>query len=100
MLKTVGAHGYGTYFFYGSFCFAIAVGAYFLVPETKGVSSCPSAVLIVGLNFKLTYTQKVSLERMDELFGVTDFSGIEDMGLAAQHAKGDIQAVHLEGQGK
>ncbi|KAK5449907.1 hypothetical protein LTS15_008480 [Exophiala xenobiotica] len=78
MLTTVGSHGYGTYFIYGSFCFTIAVGAYFLVPETKGVS----------------------LERMDELFGTTDFSGIEDVGMAAQHAKGDIEAVHLEGQGK
>ncbi|KAJ9495653.1 hypothetical protein H2202_008941 [Exophiala xenobiotica] len=76
MLTTVGSHGYGTYFIYGSFCFTIAVGAYFLVPETKGVS----------------------LERMDELFGTTDFSGIEDVGMAAQHAKGDIEAVHLEGQ--
>lgn len=37
MLDTVGSHGYGTYFIYGSFCFAIAVGAYYLVPETKGV---------------------------------------------------------------
>lgn len=38
MLDTVGSNGYGTYFIYGSFCFAIAIGAYFLVPETKGVS--------------------------------------------------------------
>ncbi|KAJ9639062.1 hypothetical protein H2204_003970 [Knufia peltigerae] len=78
MLDTVGSHGYGTYFIYGSFCFAIAVGAYYLVPETKGVS----------------------LERMDELFGVTDFSGVEDVGHAAQHAKGDIETVHLEGEVK
>lgn len=37
---------------------------------------------------------------MDELFGVTDFSGVEDVGFAAQHAKGDIEAVHLEGEAK
>lgn len=33
---------------------------------------------------------------MDELFGVTDFSGVEDIGKAAQHAKGDIEAIHVE----
>jgi hypothetical protein len=38
MLQTVGSNGYGTYFIYGSFCFIMSVGAYFLVPETKGVS--------------------------------------------------------------
>lgn len=37
---------------------------------------------------------------MDELFGVTDFSGVEDVGHAAQHAKGDIETVHLEGEVK
>ena len=36
MLDTVGSNGYGTYFIYGSFCFVMAVGAWFLVPETKG----------------------------------------------------------------
>lgn len=35
---------------------------------------------------------------MDELFGETDFSGIEDVGLAAQHAKGDIETVHVENE--
>ena len=38
MLNTVGAHGFGTYFIYGCFCFTVGVGAFFLVPETKGVS--------------------------------------------------------------
>lgn len=38
MLENAGSHGFGTYFIYGSFNFAIAVGTYFLVPETKGVS--------------------------------------------------------------
>ncbi|KIX08546.1 uncharacterized protein Z518_03202 [Rhinocladiella mackenziei CBS 650.93] len=74
MLDTVGAHGYGTYFIYGCFNCVIGVGAFFLVPETKGLS----------------------LERMDELFGVTDFSGVEDVGMAAQHAKADIETVHVE----
>jgi hypothetical protein len=39
MLNTVGANGYGTYFIYGCFCFTVGVGAFFLVPETKGVRS-------------------------------------------------------------
>lgn len=42
MLQTVGANGYGTYFIYGCFCFTVGVGAFFLVPETKGVSAYAS----------------------------------------------------------
>lgn len=35
---------------------------------------------------------------MDELFGVADFSGLDDVGLAAKHAtKGtDIETAHVE----
>ncbi|KAG6368214.1 hypothetical protein INS49_002415 [Diaporthe citri] len=50
MLVTVGEHGYGTYLIFGSFCFSMFFFVWFLVPETKGLS----------------------LEAMDELFGVTD----------------------------
>ncbi|KAI0149005.1 general substrate transporter [Pestalotiopsis sp. NC0098] len=38
MFATLGARGYGTYFLYGSFCFVMVVYAWFLVPETKGLS--------------------------------------------------------------
>jgi len=62
MLVTVGSHGYGTYFIFGSFCFAMVLIAVFFVPETKGVS----------------------LERMDEMFGVASYGDIEDVGVAAQ----------------
>jgi hypothetical protein len=76
MLVTVGSHGYGTYFVFGSFCFAMIFVAWFLVPETKGIS----------------------LERMDELFGTAQFGDIEDVGVAAQtghlHGKeGDVGEV-------
>ncbi len=47
MLATVGNAGYGTYFIFGSFCFSMWFFAFFLVPETKGIS----------------------LEAMDEIFG-------------------------------
>ncbi|KAJ3522552.1 hypothetical protein NM208_g12806 [Fusarium decemcellulare] len=47
MFATLGAHGFGTYFLYGSFCFTMVVFAWFFVPETKGLA----------------------LEDMDELFG-------------------------------
>jgi hypothetical protein len=40
----------GTYFLFGSFCASMFFFAYFLIPETKGMS----------------------LEKMDELFGITD----------------------------
>jgi hypothetical protein len=34
---------------------------------------------------------------MDELFGVADFSGIKDVGLAAESAKRDAEtAAHIE----
>ncbi|KAK4500602.1 hypothetical protein PRZ48_008791 [Zasmidium cellare] len=62
MLVTVGDHGYGTYFIFGSFCVCMVAIAWFFVPETKGIS----------------------LERMDELFGGVDFGDIEDVGRAAQ----------------
>ncbi|EPS41924.1 hypothetical protein H072_4112 [Dactylellina haptotyla CBS 200.50] len=47
MLVHVGRSGFGTYFIFGSFNFAMCVFVWFLIPETKGIS----------------------LERMDELFG-------------------------------
>lgn len=50
MMATVGEGGYGTYFIYGSFCFSMFFFTWFFVPETKGVS----------------------LEKMDEIFGVVD----------------------------
>jgi len=80
MLDTVGKGGYGTYFIFGSFCFTMVVFAFIFIPETKGIS----------------------LERMDELFGVADFRQVEDVGLAAQHAKQvEIEgtAVHVEQKG-
>ncbi|KAJ5774556.1 General substrate transporter [Penicillium paradoxum] len=49
MLATVGANGYGTYLIFASFCFSMFVFVWFFIPETKGLS----------------------LEKMDELFGVT-----------------------------
>ena len=71
MLQTVGANGYGTYFIYGSFCFVMAIGVYFLLPETKGIS----------------------LERMDELFGVANFADIEDVGKAAVAEKAGVHQI-------
>ncbi|KAF2663342.1 general substrate transporter [Microthyrium microscopicum] len=50
MLATVGANGYGAFLIYGSFCFSFFFVAWFFVPETKGLS----------------------LEQMDELFGVAE----------------------------
>ncbi|KAM0378873.1 hypothetical protein ACHAPY_006595 [Fusarium culmorum] len=55
---------YRAYFIFGSFNFFMAVVAYW-IPETKGIS----------------------LERMDEVFGIADFSKVEDVGIAASRAK-------------
>jgi sugar porter (SP) family MFS transporter len=67
MLVTVGNHGYGTYFIFGSFCFAMFFFTWFLVPETKGMS----------------------LEKMDDLFGVTQLVKNLDM----QEENGSHNAV-------
>ncbi|KAH9894702.1 general substrate transporter [Xylariomycetidae sp. FL2044] len=50
MLATVGANGYGTYLIFGSFCVLMFFFVWFFIPETKGVS----------------------LEHMDELFGISE----------------------------
>ncbi|KAF7561117.1 hypothetical protein G7046_g3027 [Stylonectria norvegica] len=55
---------YRAYFIFGTLNLIMAVAA-FWIPETKGIS----------------------LERMDEVFGVADFSDIEDVGNAAKRAK-------------
>lgn len=59
MLANVGKAGYGTYFIFGSFCFSMFIFVWFLIPETKGIS----------------------LEKMDNLFGV-----IENPKLASEEA--------------
>ncbi|KAF4972000.1 hypothetical protein FSARC_1330 [Fusarium sarcochroum] len=64
---------YRAYFIFGSFNFFMAVVA-FWIPETKGIS----------------------LERMDEVFGVADFSNVEDVGIAAQHAKKQLDDDDVE----
>lgn len=38
MFATLGRNGFGTYFVYGSFSFLMVIYAWFLVPETKGLS--------------------------------------------------------------
>ncbi|KAF2148171.1 general substrate transporter [Myriangium duriaei CBS 260.36] len=38
MFNTLGPHGFGTYFLYGSFCFLMVLYAWAFVPETKGLS--------------------------------------------------------------
>ncbi|CAG8879162.1 unnamed protein product [Penicillium nalgiovense] len=52
MLATVGANGYGTYIIFSCFCFSMCIFVWFFIPETKGLS----------------------LEKMDELFGVTQLA--------------------------
>ena len=75
MLITVGNAGYGTYFIFGCFCWAMVVFVYFFCPETKGLS----------------------LERMDELFGAADFKDVEDVGAAAVHAREEkMQDLQIE----
>jgi hypothetical protein len=50
MMATLGQGGYGTFFVYGTFCFSMFIFVWFLIPETKGLS----------------------LEKMDDIFGITE----------------------------
>ncbi|KAH7318320.1 general substrate transporter [Stachybotrys elegans] len=50
MQQTMGRAGYGMFFMFGTFCILMGAFVWFCVPETKGLS----------------------LEKMDELFGVTE----------------------------
>ncbi|RDW70441.1 hypothetical protein BP5796_08838 [Coleophoma crateriformis] len=69
MLVTVGANGYGTYFIFGSFCFSMFFFVWFLIPETKGLS----------------------LERMDDLFGVTELAkNVNDEELGERVTSTDV----------
>ncbi|KAJ4249761.1 hypothetical protein NW762_012102 [Fusarium torreyae] len=56
MQGTMGQAGYGMFFMFGSFCTLMGVFVWFFIPETKGLS----------------------LEKMDELFGVTALTKIAD----------------------
>ncbi|KAI2620487.1 general substrate transporter [Hypoxylon sp. NC1633] len=69
MLATVGAHGYGTYLIFGSFCVTMFFFVFFFIPETKGIS----------------------LEHMDQLFGVTE----EDKLNVTDGAKNDVSKVEI-----
>ncbi|KAJ4384117.1 hypothetical protein N0V86_000962 [Didymella sp. IMI 355093] len=73
MMVTVGFNGYGTFLIYGTFCFSMFFFVWFLVPETKGLS----------------------LEKMDDLFGITELvKNIE----ADREGRASINEVGLDGK--
>ncbi|CCX34490.1 general substrate transporter [Pyronema domesticum] len=78
MMVTVGKAGYGTYFIYGTFCFAMYFFAYFWVPETKGLG----------------------LEDMDQLFGVIEHKYIDEESAPAPVTTlgddGKTEGQHIE----
>lgn len=82
MLVTMGKGGYGTYFTYGSFCFAMFFVAFFLVPETKGRS----------------------LEAMDELFGAIDNKFIDEESAPGENRpsmdKGELRVENVDEEKK
>ncbi|KAF3004290.1 hypothetical protein E8E13_008601 [Curvularia kusanoi] len=73
MMTTVGFNGYGAFLIYGAFCFSMFFFVWFLVPETKGLS----------------------LEKMDDLFGITELiKNIE----ADREGRASINEVGLDGK--
>lgn len=71
MQDTMGQAGYGMFFMFGSFDLLMFVFVYFFVPETKGLS----------------------LEQMDELFGVVDPAAASK---AADNDVDDEHVAHVE----
>lgn len=63
MLENMGVGGFGTYIFFASFCFTMAVFVYFVLPETKGLS----------------------LEAMNQLFGLPGAEMAKDLETASEH---------------
>jgi hypothetical protein len=81
MLATVGSHGYGTFLIFGTFCFSFFIFVWFSIPETKGLS----------------------LEQMDELFGVTHAAsdpsrGTGGLDISARYS-GDPGAAKSDSKG-
>jgi hypothetical protein len=88
MLVTVGNQGYGTYFIFGSFCFSMYVSSmiHLLAPSAShllsvkhGKTSQCTAILLTPRRFFFVWflvpeTKGMSLERMDDLFGVTELA--------------------------
>ncbi|KAJ4366604.1 hypothetical protein N0V95_000105 [Ascochyta clinopodiicola] len=73
MMTTVGFNGYGTFLIYGTFCFSMFLFVWFLVPETKGLS----------------------LEKMDDLFGITELiKNIE----ADREGRASVTEVGIDGK--
>ncbi|CAI6335734.1 unnamed protein product [Periconia digitata] len=64
MMVTAGRQGYGAFIIYASFCFAMFFFVWFFIPETKGMS----------------------LEKMDDLFGVTELVKQIEHGDREAHA--------------
>ncbi|EMR68154.1 hypothetical protein MGN70_005865 [Eutypa lata] len=73
MLANVGAHGYGTYMIFGSFCASMFFFVYFFIPETKGVA----------------------LEHMDELFGGVPATPRDDKLTSRDNDKADVARVEI-----
>lgn len=80
MLENMGVGGFGTYIFFASFCFTMAGFVYFVLPETKGLS----------------------LESMNELFGMpgAQTKDIEtasvDGDVRAEQSRSDVKAAEVD----
>ncbi|KAH9868319.1 hypothetical protein J1614_007391 [Plenodomus biglobosus] len=75
MMATVGQGGYGTFLIYGSFCFSMFIFVWFFIPETKGLS----------------------LEKMDDLFGITELVKNMEADREANH-RGSSAEIDMDGK--
>ncbi|KAL1610729.1 hypothetical protein SLS60_002399 [Paraconiothyrium brasiliense] len=84
MFATLGKNGFGTYFVYGSFCFVMVIYAWFLVPETKGISLEHMDELFSQNNVRKEFvpTPRAMVWESD-----ADVKGVEDTKLASEHVE-------------
>ncbi|KAF2202590.1 general substrate transporter [Delitschia confertaspora ATCC 74209] len=76
MLTSAGAHGYGAFIIYSCFCYSMFVFVWFFIPETKGLS----------------------LEKMDDLFGVTALAKERAVEHGDDHAQPAAMEIGLDGK--
>ncbi|KAL9109407.1 MAG: hypothetical protein Q9227_005914 [Pyrenula ochraceoflavens] len=93
MLATVGAHGYGTYLIFGCFCFSMFVFVWFFIPETKGMSleKMDDLFGVTGLVEKKVEQGEIDIERVPETARLGSVTGSLRGGEQAEKEHGDVR---------
>ncbi|KAJ6185856.1 hypothetical protein N7519_007157 [Penicillium mononematosum] len=81
MFATLGVNGFGTYFIYGSFCFAMVIFAWFLVPETNGLLLEDMNELFAQDNIRAKFvpTRLQTIQNERDLKGIPEVQHVDDV---------------------